>query len=233
MADVSDETFETDVLDRSEQVAVVVDLWAPWCGPCRTLGPSLEAAVASSEGRVELAKVNVDENPRVSASFGVQSIPAVYAIKDRKVVDHFIGALPERAVREFVDKLAPPPSEVDRLVEAGDETSLVHALELEPGNAAAVAAMARLLIDEGRNDDALELLARVPETAEVRRLAAEARTGGSTSSDGEVTAELETLLSSVKGDEDARRRYLDLLEILGADDPRTGEYRRRLTAALF
>jgi putative thioredoxin len=94
MTDVTDATFERDVLDRSVDVPVVVDLWAEWCGPCRTLGPIIERVVAETGGAVELAKVDVDHNPRVSASFAVQSIPAVFAISDRKVVDSFIGARP-------------------------------------------------------------------------------------------------------------------------------------------
>src|SRR5271168_4436012 len=105
--DVTDETFQTDVLGRSAQVPVVVDLWAPWCGPCTTLGPMLERAVAASEGAVELAKVNVDENPRIAQTFGVQSIPAVFAISGGQVVDQFIGALPEEQVTAFVQKLTP------------------------------------------------------------------------------------------------------------------------------
>ena len=109
------------VLDRSDQVPVVVDLWAPWCGPCRTLGPILEDVIEATGGAVELAKVNVDENPRISAAFQVQSIPAVMAIKDRKVVDSFIGAVGRPEVEKFVASLAPAPSEADLLAAAGDE----------------------------------------------------------------------------------------------------------------
>ena len=112
--DVTDATFARDVLDRSKEVPVVVDLWAEWCGPCRTLAPILERVVAETGGKVALAKVDVDANPQVSASFQVQSIPAVYAIADGKVVDSFIGALPEPAVREFVARLAPAESEAAR-----------------------------------------------------------------------------------------------------------------------
>src|SRR5580700_8915540 len=100
--DVTDETFPTAVVARSSQVPVVVDLWAPWCGPCTTLGPMLERAVAATNGSVELAKVNVDDNPQISQAFGVQSIPAVFAIADSKVVDQFIGALPEQQIIDFV-----------------------------------------------------------------------------------------------------------------------------------
>src|SRR5437588_12105615 len=132
MSDVTGATFEQDVLERSQQVPIVVDLWAPWCGPCRTLGPIIENVVDATEGRVELVKVNVDENPRVSATFQVQSIPAVYALKDGKVVDGLIGALPEQAVAEFVARLAPAETEADQLVAAGDEDSLRKAPEEDP-----------------------------------------------------------------------------------------------------
>src|ERR1700691_5208019 len=113
--DVTDETFEAAVVTRSGEVPVIVDLWASWCGPCLTLGPMLERAVAATDGAVELAKVNVDENPRLAQSFGVQSIPAVFAIRDGKVADQFIGAVPESQVADFVQRLLPSLSEADQL----------------------------------------------------------------------------------------------------------------------
>jgi putative thioredoxin len=240
--DVTDATFETDVLDRSTHTTVVVDLWASWCGPCRVLGPILERVVGESSG-VELVKVDVDANPRTAATFRVQSIPAVYALRDRKVVDSFVGALPEPAVRQWVASLAPAPTEVERLIAAGDEASLRRAVELEAGNEKAVLALAGQLVardTEPAREEALALLARLPETAEIRHMAALARLGGGfgasgdeLSEDGSVEAKLDDLLSKVRDDDAARQEFLDLLEVLGPEDPRTATYRKSLTARLF
>ena len=234
MADVTDQTFEQDVIERSKSVPVVVDLWASWCGPCKTLGPLLEQTIAATEGAVELAKVDVDANPQIARAFQVQSIPAVYALKDGQVVDGFIGAQPEHLVTEFIARLGATmePTEVELLVEKGDEASLRAALELEPDNEGAVIGLAELLVLDGKADDALQLLARLPESAETRRVAALARVGVPESQD-DIDAELQGLLPQVKSDEDARQRFVDLLELLGADDPRTAGWRKRLTAALF
>jgi len=235
MTDVTDATFEEVVIARSAQVPVVVDLWAPWCGPCKTLSPIIERVVAHTGGAVELAKVNVDENPRVSATFAVQSIPAVFALRDGKIVDQFIGALPESQVAEFVGRLAPQSTEADLLVEAGDEASLRRALELEVGHPTAVRALARLLLDTGRPDEALEVLAKVPETPETRVLAAEARLAGQQVDleGGDVGPLLDSLLERVRDDESARQEFIDVLETLGPDDPRTARYRKALAARLF
>lgn len=229
---MTDDSFEIDVIERSLTVPVVVDLWAPWCGPCRTLGPILEKVVGATDGRVELAKVDIDQNPRVSATFKVQSIPAVFALKDKRVVDSFIGAQGEPFVQAFVDRLAPPPSEADLLVQAGDEASLRRALDVEPGHPGAVVALAELLVGRGENEEALALLARIPESAEVRRVAALARTGPPPAAD-EIDAKLDALLPQVKDDDEARQAFVDLLEVLGPEDPRTAAWRRRLTTALF
>jgi putative thioredoxin len=232
--DVTDSTFETDVIERSAQVPVVVDLWAEWCGPCKTLGPILEKVVAETGGEVELAKVDIDNNPQVAGAFRVQSIPAVFALKDRQVVDSFIGAIPEAQVREFVSRLAPAASEADELAARGDEASLRRALELEPDHPVAVVALAELLVARGSGEDALELLKRIPETAESRRVAAMARLGGeAVAVGGDVTSRLDSLLDRVKGDDEARQEFIDLLETMGPDDPRTAEYRKQLTARLF
>lgn len=242
VTDVTDATFESDVLDRSTAATVVVDLWASWCGPCRTLGPILEKVVSETAG-VDLVKIDVDANPRSAATFQVQSIPAVYAIKDRRVVDSFVGALPEPAVRQWVAGLNPPPTEAETLIAKGDEASLRQALALEPANERAVLALATLLVSDGptaeRRQEALALLAKVPESAETRHLAAQARLGeeageaAGPAGDEGIEAKLGALLEKVRSDEAARQEFLDLLEILGPDDPRTATYRKALTARLF
>ncbi len=232
MADVTDATFESAVVERSKTVPVVIDLWAEWCGPCKQLGPIIERVVAETNGAVELAKVDVDANKSVGAAFKVQSIPAVYAMVDAKVVDSFMGAQPEATVREFVQRLIPSTeeSEIDKLVSAGDEVSLRSALELQNDHPGAVTAMAELLIEQGNSEDAIAMIDRIPESAGTRRLLALTRTGPPS---GDVEAELSALLPTVKADEDARQKFVDLLEVMGSDDPRTADWRRRLSTALF
>ena len=191
--------------------------------------------MAAINGAVALVKVNVDENPGISNAFRVQSIPAVYAIKDRQAVDSFIGALPEPAVADFVARLAPAETEADQLVKAGDEGSLRRALELQPDHRDAVLGLAELMVGKGETEEALGLLARIPEDAEVRRISALARLGGEqavAAADG-VEERLHALLDRVKDDEAARQEYIDVLELLGPNDPRTAQFRKQLTARLF
>jgi putative thioredoxin len=231
--DVTDATFQTEVIERSMTTPVVVDLWAPWCGPCKTIGPILEQITDATNGKVVLAKVNVDENPAVSQAFQVQSIPAVYALSGGQVVDGFVGAYPADVIQQFVDTLLPTEEaqQLQQLIDAGDETSLRQALTLEPGNEDVVVKLAQLVLDQGHSDEALALLARVPESDRTRPIAAAARL--STKPDDDYDAQLEALLSQVKGDDEARQQYVDILEVMGPDDPRTAQYRRRLTAQLF
>ena len=239
--DVTDSSFQADVLDRSATTPVVVDLWAPWCGPCRTLGPILDKVVGETDGKVVLAKVNVDENPQVSQAFQVQGIPAVYAVDKGKVVNGFVGAQPEGNVRQFVDSLLPSEAEekLAALLAAGDEASLRQVLDERPDHHDAIVALAELLAgkpDDTGADEALALLGRIPETPETRRVAALVRTGSAadTSNDGDdITAKLDQLLDQVRADDEARQAYVDLLEVLGPDDPRTAYYRKRLTRQLF
>jgi putative thioredoxin len=231
--DVTDATFENEVLNRSQSTPVVIDLWAPWCGPCKTLGPILESVVGATEGAVVLAKVDVDQNPAIAQAFRAQSIPAVFAMHKGQIVDGFVGAQPTHMVQEFVNRLIPNESEIliASLIARGDEVSLRQALELDPAHHDAIVALAELLVSQGDSEGALALLARIPETEHTRRVAASARLGVVSTDDHDAT--LTELLSQVKNDEEARQKYLDLLELMGPDDPRTSAYRRRLTAVLF
>ena len=231
--DVTDATFETEVVERSKTTPVVVDLWATWCGPCTTLGPILEKVVDATGGQVVLAKVDVEANPAISQAFQVQSIPAVYAMKDGQPVDGFMGSYPENFVQEFVDKLLPSPTDVlqSELLAAGDEASLRKVLDDEPGNEEAVIALAELLVERGDTEEALALLERIPESDRTRKVAATARLGDEPADD--YDDELVGLLDQVREDDEARQRFVDLLEVMGPDDPRTASYRKQLTARLF
>src|SRR5205085_4126671 len=140
--DVTDVTFDQDVIERSRTVPVVVDFWAEWCGPCLQLGPVIEQAVEATAGAVELVKIDIDQNPRVALRYRVQSIPAVKAFRDGRLVDEFTGAVPRVAVDSFLRGLL--PSEADRLAALGDEASLRKALELQPNHPADRAALARI-----------------------------------------------------------------------------------------
>lgn len=231
--DVTDATFQAEVIHRSAEVPVVIDLWAPWCGPCTTLGPILDKVVDATDGKVVLTKVNIDENPGVAKAFQVQSIPAVFAMRNGQIVDGFLGAQPERDVERFVEALLPTPEEstVASLIAAGDEASLRQVIELEPGNEDAVVALATLLVDQQQSEEALALLERIPESERTRPIAAAARLADTPDDDHDVR--LVELLGRVKSDDDARQQYVDILELMGPDDPRTADYRKRLTRELF
>src|SRR4051794_24569706 len=154
--DIAEDQFQSAVIDRSKEVPVVVDFWAPWCGPCRQLTPALERAAEARAGQVELVKVNTDENQGISRAFQIQGIPAVKAFKDGREVSQFVGAVPPAQVERFFDALV--PSEAEQLVAAGDEGSLRRALELDPTRRDAKVKLAQILFDNGDRDGALELV---------------------------------------------------------------------------
>lgn len=221
MADVTDATFATDVVERSKTVPVVVDLWAEWCGPCKSLGPILEKVIGETQGLVELAKVDVDANPEVSAAFQVQSIPAVYAMIDGKVVDGFVGAQGEPEVVEFVQRV----------------------LNADVGGAGAV-------VDEADGDEPLaadqpvatsqpiaaDQPAPAPQISEPgmdSQPIVATPMGPSAEEADAIEAQLVELLPKVKDDEDARAKFVELLAELGPEDPRTNNYRRKLASSLY
>jgi putative thioredoxin len=243
--DVTEATWNTAVLERSRSVPVVVDFWAAWCGPCRTLGPVLEREVARRDGAVELAKVDVDANPRLAESFGVQGIPAVKAFRDGKVVAEFVGAQPAAMVARFLDSLVPSPAE--KLAAAGDEASLRQALELEPGQADAAVALARILHQRGELREALDVLDKVGGSFTAAGLAARIRLELAGTPDlapafsaldaGHQDRALDVLISAIRPTrperDDIRRVVVGILDELGLDNPLTATSRARLASALY
>ncbi len=231
--DVKDSTFQKDVIEKSMVTPVIIDLWAQWCGPCKTLGPILEKLTAATNGKVILAKVDVDSCPQISQAFQVQSIPAVYAMKEGKIVDGFVGAQSEHVVEQFIKNLLPEPVVVDvkALLAKGDEESLRQALASEPTNESVVVALADLLTARKDCSAALELLKTVPETHRVQAAIAAAKAAFVPHDD--FDKQLSELLIRVKTDEEAKKEFLELLAKMGPNDPRTADYRKKLTARLF
>lgn len=173
--DVNEATFEQDILMNSHQVPVVVDFWAPWCGPCRMLGPILERLAIEGGGSFVLAKLNVDENPSLSIRYGVQGIPAVKAFRNGEVVSQFVGAQPEPQVRRFIEELAPSP-EQEAVAEAlsllgtrhyaDAETAFRSVLEEDDGNGPAALGLVQSLLMQGKGHEALEHIEHFPASTE-------------------------------------------------------------------
>ena len=243
--DVTEATFQTEVIERSKSVPVVVDFWAEWCGPCRSLGPVLERAVAERAGKVELVKVDTDSNQQLARAFNIQGIPAVKAFRDGEVVAEFVGAQPPPAVATFLDGLF--PNEADELVTHGDEASLRQALELEPSRPDAVLALARILHGRGDVDEAAKLLARVPgsfaadgllarielEAAGVPDLTAAFAALDSGDAERGLDLLLEALPASDGAKDRIRRAIVGVLDELGAESELARASRRRLASALY
>ena len=255
--DVTSATFQQEVVEASKSTPVVVDFWAPWCGPCRSLKPVLEKLAQEYGGKFKLAKVNSDENQDLAAAYGIRSIPDVLGFRDGEAVSHFLGALPESQVRAFIDALIPTPSQLEQarareLREAGDAaaaaTALRKAIALDAANDAVRLDLADVLIERGELDEAVAVLDAVKPDMDLEAKLASLRaalTFARAAATGASDAELKARVAANPADHDARlalaalhagaRRYREaldaLLEIVRADKNwKQGEARRQILA---
>jgi putative thioredoxin len=256
VVEATDQNFIEAVVEESKRRPVVVDLWAAWCGPCRTLGPILEKVAGERRGDFLLAKLDVDANPYTAGQFGVQSIPTVIAFKDGRPVDGFVGALPEQMVNQFIDKLMPTEADLDaqRGLEEEQEGDLPdaearyrEALGADGENREARLGLGRVLAETGRDEEARQTLMpllpdrdaeRVLAGVEVRSWAAIAEAGTLASAKrlaakGSYREALDGMLGALRDDPEARQAMLEVFAVLGDDDQLVIEYRRKLASALF
>jgi putative thioredoxin len=258
MIDVTDQTFATEVLERSKTVPVVVDFWADWCGPCRMLGPVLEKLAQEYRGQFVLAKVDVDSNPNVSMQFGIRGIPAVKAFFNGQMVNEFTGALPEPQVRQFIDSLV--PSQADLLARQAYDwemsgqlamavTNYRAALEERADHYPAMVGLGRTLLKQGETEAALALLEKIPAgtseksvadsliaTAEFRQFAqdhTEAELRAKITANPEEIASRYALASLLATEERYREALDEFLEIVRRDRSYNQDGARKAMLALF
>jgi putative thioredoxin len=259
--EVTDQDFGTSVLEESKHRPVVVDFWAEWCQPCRLIGPVLERLAGEADGDFLLAKLDVDANPQASAAFRIQSIPAVKAFRDGKLVDEFIGAIPEQAIRQWLNGVV--PSEADRLVDQGEEAEREgrvgeaerlyrKALDRQHDHVGALVGRGRLAAMRGDVDDARKLLQPLRPNPEAERLLTAlevsewaepspngdgpVQRGQRAAAEGRYREALDAFLAEIQSGEhrdEARDAMIKVFAVLGEDDPLTAEYRRKLAAALY
>lgn len=257
MIDVSEENFEAEVLERSTEVPVLVDFWAPWCGPCKTLGPLLEKLADEYKGEFRLAKVNVDENPNLAGVFGIQGIPAVKLFKDGDLASEFTGALPEPMLREFLTKFLPTAAdkeadEAARLEEEGKTAEARKAyqaiLDSDPNHAKALVGLGRLAMNEDDSEAALRYLERVSlvddERKEADRLIARLKLqSGATTNENALREKVKAnpnnlaarfeLAQALAGVEKYEEALNEFLEIIRADRNFEDEGARKAMLQIF
>jgi putative thioredoxin len=241
--DVGETEFQIAVIDRSKELPVVVDFWAPWCAPCRQLTPALERAAEARAGNVELVKINTDENQNIARAFQIQGIPAVKAFRNGREVAQFVGVLPPAQVERFFDGLV--PSEAEQLVAAGDEASLRRALALEPTRRDGRVKLAQLLFARGERDEALELVDGLDGDFAAEGLAARIRLEREPGyaeafkllDAGSREQALDALIAAIPTadglKDDIRRAVVGILATYDQADPTARSYRMKLSSALY
>jgi putative thioredoxin len=231
--DITTADFMKEVIEESKTRPVLVDFWAPWCGPCKQLTPTLEKVIAKAGGKVRLAKMNIDEHPEVAGQMGVQSIPAVFAFVDGRPADGFQGAQPEAQVQAFIDKLIGPqgPSQSDQMLAKADEalaandlqgaaTLFAQVLQLEPENAAAMAGMLKVYVAAGELETARQALASLTEDMKADPAIQAAQTSLDLAEKAAALGDAEELAARLEVNPDDHRARFDLALIHNAKNHR-------------
>lgn len=231
VVDTTTETFAADVMDASREVPVLVDFWAPWCGPCKQLAPALEKVVAEANGRVKLVKMNIDDHPQIAGQLGIQSIPAVIAFKNGQPVDGFMGAQPEGQIRSFIEKIAGPaePTSTDKMLESADaareEKDWSAAAQLyaailgeEPDNIAAIAGLAQCYTATGDLERARQTLAMVPESKAKDAAVMSAQAALDVAEQAEQLGDATAFEEKLAANPDDHQARFDLALVLNAHD---------------
>jgi putative thioredoxin len=219
--------FRADVLEASLRRPVLVDFWAPWCGPCRQLAPGLERLVKAARGRIALVKMNIDEHPQIAEQLGVKSIPAVVAFQNGRPADGFVGALPESQIKGFIERIVGPIedsadelSAAEALIGEGDldsaEAILLDLAAQEPPQVKAIALLARLYVETGRLDAADALLGGLPDTLRRDAAAAAAIAALETARRAQDLGEIEELRQRAAFEPNDMRARFDLALALNA-----------------